>query len=244
MAAFECAVQIGADVIESDVHITADGHVVLSHDESGLRMAGKDQRIMDATLTELKSWDIGLHHLDQDGQQSQAEKGHRVPTLAEALDAFPQMRWNLDIKATHTKAWQRVVEEVKHLKAEDRVLLASFSASTLHHVRKSGFAGQTGMGERDIALLACLPKSILRLPFPMRPNGTRVQVPIRSTPFTFASQWFLQKCRALDLKVDFWTINQIQEATMLLELGVDGIMTDDPRLIKKLLDERYPDSAN
>ena len=98
------------------------------------------------------------------------------------------------------------------------------------------------MGERDVAFLACLPSFILRLPFPMRPNGDRVQVPIQSKPFTFASTWFIQKCRALGLYVDFWTINDEDEAMSLLDLGVDGIMTDDPERMKTLLDRAFPKS--
>lgn len=242
MAAFERAVEIGVDVIESDVHLTADGHVVLAHDACGLRMAGNAQQIADASLNEIQEWDIGLNHQSPAGQKTQANKGHRIPTLREALDALPHMRWNLDVKVTHPNAWQRVIEVIKEKHAEDRVLLASFSATTLESIRRAGYQGETGMGERDVAFLACLPSFILRLPFPMRPNGDRVQVPIQSKPFTFASTWFIQKCRALGLYVDFWTINDEDEAMSLLDLGVDGIMTDDPERMKTLLDRAFPKS--
>lgn len=236
MAAFSRAVEIGVDIIESDVHITADGHAVLSHDDTGRRLAGDPRAISKCTLQDVQSWDIGFSHQVTDGSRPHANKGHRIPTLQEALEAFPHMRWNLDIKQTGAHAWQHIVKHLRMLRAEERVLLASFSARTLKKIRRGGFRGITGMGRFDVVQLALLPTSMLTQ-FPwLVPGGNRVQVPMRSGPFLFASEIFLKKCRALQLAVDFWTINTKEEAKQLLALGADGIMTDDPHQIKTILD--------
>jgi glycerophosphoryl diester phosphodiesterase len=241
MAAFSRAVEIGVDIIESDVHITADGHAVLSHDDTGRRLAGDPRAISKCTLQDVQSWDIGFSHQAANGSRPHANKGYRIPTLQHALEAFPSMQWNLDIKQKGADAWQHIVEHLRQLRAEERVLLASFSARTLKEIRKGGYRGITGMGRFDVVQLALLPTSALTQ-FPMLvPGGNRVQVPIRSGPFLFASESFLKKCRALQFAVDFWTINTKEEAKQLLALGVDGIMTDDPQQIKTILDDMAAD---
>jgi glycerophosphoryl diester phosphodiesterase len=239
MAAFERAVELGVDVIETDAHITADGHVVLCHDETGERLASEPKAVADSSLGDVQSWDIGFNHGAAENERPFASQGHCIPTLSEALSAFPEMRWNIDIKVEGSDAASHVAEQIRKLGAEQRVLLASFSARTLKDIRNQGYLGETGMGRADVVQMATVPRFIMKGVPPFCPGGHRVQVPIRSGPFLFASKSFVEKCHRLDKAVDFWTINTESETKMLLELGVDGIMTDDPRMVKALFDDLF-----
>ncbi len=239
MAAFERAVKIGVDVIESDAHITADGHVVLCHDGTGERLAGVPKSVADCPLIDVQSWDIGFNHGISKEGRPYADKGHRIPTLSEALSSFPGMRWNIDIKVKGSAAASHVAQHIRDLEAEQRVLLASFSSRTLKKIRSKGYRGETGMGQVDVVHMAAVPQFFMELFPSFRPGGHRVQVPIRSGPFLFASKSFVEKCRTFGMAVDFWTINTKSQARMLLDLGVDGIMTDDPKMVKVLFDDLF-----
>ena len=109
VAAFERAIELGADAIETDAHLTRDGHVVLSHDESGLRMCGVDVAIAAATLEEVRAWDAGARF---GGHGGQAGKAHRVPTLEEALRALPGVPFNVDAKSRHSEMVPRLLEVI------------------------------------------------------------------------------------------------------------------------------------
>ncbi len=98
LRAFLLALAQGADALETDLHLTADGHVVASHDATLSRMAGVPVVIRRATLEELRRCDVGWGFVDRDGGRPFLGRGLRVPTLEELLDAFPGVSWNVDVK--------------------------------------------------------------------------------------------------------------------------------------------------
>src|SRR5262249_54820696 len=123
LPAFERALELGADALETDAHLTKDGHLVLSHDPTGLRMACLPVPIARPSLDDVRGWDVGRGFVDANGQ-SFAGRGFRMPTLEEALTAFPGVRFNVDAKSEHPEMAERIVALVRRLRAEDRVLLA------------------------------------------------------------------------------------------------------------------------
>src|SRR5262245_56469363 len=98
MISFERAAELGVDVLETDVHLSADGHVMVSHDADGLRAARVARSIRTCTLAELRGWDAGRAFVDGHGRTPFAGRGHSIPTLAEVLERFPRMALNIDIK--------------------------------------------------------------------------------------------------------------------------------------------------
>jgi glycerophosphoryl diester phosphodiesterase len=216
IAAFQCAIDLGADAIETDAHLTRDGHVVLSHDPTGERMCGAPIAIADATLAEVQRWDAG--------------KGHRVPTLEEALATFPGIPFNVDAKSMQPEMPARIVEVVRRAKAEDRTLLASFASSTLRRIRALGYRGPTGLGQSEVVRLLAVPTRALRLP-PFRLRGAAAQLPYRHFGLDLGTRRVIDKCHRLGLVVHYWTVNDPALATHLLDQGADGVMTDDPRTV-------------
>jgi len=229
MASFQRALDDGADALESDVHLTRDGHVVLSHDGTGQRMANVDAAIAQCDLAEVQSWDVGWGFVDDDGQRPFVDDGHHIPTLDDVLDAFGSVPLNLDVKQATPSMVAPLLSCLRRHNAEHRVTLASFHMSVLKELRKAKYSGALALGVRELRMLLALPRSMLAL----QPGlGHRAQVPLSWGPVRFDSAWFVGKCHELGVLVDYWTINDADDAKRLVALGADGLFTDDPKLLK------------
>jgi len=234
MRAFERAIEVGADALETDVHVTADGKVVVAHDDDGVRMANTPEPINQSTFEEVSKWDAGWGFVDEQGSRPFKDQGFHIPLLADVFDAFPDTLMNIDIKAPGALVAQTVVEAVRAAKAEHRTLLTSFRSETINTVKRLGYEGETGCGQLEVIRLAFLPRSIQRI---IGRPGHRAQLPTHYGPLRFASESFISKCHDIGMQVDFWTINDPVEAAQLIALGADGIVTDDPaRLASALAD--------
>ena len=207
--AFERAVKLGYRYVETDVHATADGVAVVFHDSTLDRVTGQAGRISDLTWSDLQSVRIAGAAL--------------VPRLDEVLAAWPEIRFNIDIKADPGVA--PTVDTILRSDAADRVLLASFSDRRLAAVRAlAGPAIATSMGSRSVTRLRLA--SLIGAPLRLPSSVAAVQVPPRLGRITVVDRRFLALAHRLGLQVHVWTIDDPTEMTRLLDLGVDGIMTD------------------
>lgn len=230
LPSFARALELGADALETDAHMTRDGHVVLSHDETGQRMAGIDTPIRHVTLEQLREWDVGWGFRDAAGARPFEGKGYRVPTLAEALEACPDVVFNVDAKQTDPDMVPALLRVIRRAGASHRVRIASFSTANLRRVRALGYEGETGLGPLEVARLALSPSWTRP-----RAAGHAAQVPPRGWGITFASQAVIDRFHAAGVRVDFWTVDDPAEATRLFALGADGVMTDDPARVVPVL---------
>jgi glycerophosphoryl diester phosphodiesterase len=222
---FRRALELGADALEMDAHLTKDGQVVISHDEGGARMCNVSERIAERTLHEVQAWDAGWGFAAPDGGRPFARAGHRVPTLHQVLSEFPGVPINVDLKAESDALVDAFLKVVRGRREEERVIAASFHRSNLKRLRRLFYAGPTALSLSEVVELLALPAFVWkRLPH----TGDAAQLPTRSGPLRLASQRVVRMCRAAGVRVDFWTVNDPVEATALVALDVDGIMTDDP----------------
>jgi glycerophosphoryl diester phosphodiesterase len=222
LPAFRRALERGATAIETDCHVTRDGHVVLSHDSTVVQAEGVSYRIADSTLEQVKTWNVARGHLGS----------FTIPTLEEVLGHLPGVPFNVDCKPPGPNAVAALVRVVRAMHAEERVLIASFHTRTLRYARRLGYDGKTGLGQSEIVCLLLMPHALLRtLPV----HGNAAQVPTHAFGFRLDTRRFVDKCHALGLVVHYWTINDPLEARRLVDLGADGVMTDDPRLIAPAL---------
>jgi len=236
LAAFRRALELGADAIETDAHLTRDGQVVLSHDPTGKRMAGVSRAIADCTLEEVWTWDAGRNFRPRSGAgETFSGQGLRVPTLAEALVELPETPFNVDVKDPSPRMIAAVLDVVRRAGAEQRVLLASFRTKTLQAIRAAGYGGPTGLGQAEIARLALSPGLLLGR---IRVLGSRAQVPLSSFGIRFATRRFIDRCHGKGLAVDFWIVDDPAMSLELVALGADGIMTDDPAAVAPALGKR------
>jgi glycerophosphoryl diester phosphodiesterase len=227
LPAFRRALDVGANALETDCHVTRDGHVVLSHDATGARMASVACAIADATLDEVRAWDMGRGFVDREGRHHGGE-GFRMPTLEEALVELRGVPLNVDVKSRLPGAAERVVDVVRRARATEATLLTSFDARTVRRVRALGYEGPTGLAQAEVLRLLFLPTRALRV---FRLGGVAAQLPHRQGPVDFGRRRLIDKCHALGLVVHYWTVNDPARARALLALDADGIMTDDPRAI-------------
>lgn len=227
MPAFERAVELGVDVLEMDVHVTRDDHLIVSHDPDGRRMAATPLAWADLDLVDAQRLDVGWGFVAPDGTRPFAGQGIVVPTFAEVLDAFPRTRINVDIKGT--RAVSAMLALVAEKQATERVTIASFQTGTAIEVRRKGYAGETVLSQYEVVTLLGLPSVLWRaLPY----TGGAAQVPVAMGAIRFDRPAFLAKCHSLGLRVDYWVVDDPVEAKRLLDLGADGIMTNDPAAIR------------
>jgi glycerophosphoryl diester phosphodiesterase len=219
IVSFARALRDGANALETDAHVSKDGHVMLAHDPDLSRVFGVTSQIMDIPRAELER--LG------------------VPSLAEVLAAFPGVPINIDIKQREPRMERRIVEVLEKADACARVLLTSFFDDVVGRVRALGYPGPTGLAYREILRLYVLPPAVNRV---VKLRGARAQVPPRSGRAQFATPRFINRCHALGIAVDFWVVNELAQAQELVALGADGIMSDDPARVAAALSPNPPAS--
>ena len=233
MPAFRRALELGADALEIDCHMTKDGVIVVSHDDTGERMAGVRRAIKDESFASVSDWDVARGFHAKTG--SPALDGHarfRVPELAEVLSELPDVFLNIDAKQEVPDMIPTLLRVLRKHDATKRVRVASFSDANLRRIRRLGYEGETSLGPQEVALVRALPERLLRA---LKLTGKRAQIPRKQGPIALDTSAFIAKCHALGVGVDYWTINDPSEAMELSRRGADGVVTDDPRAIISVL---------
>lgn len=228
LSSFECALTQGADALETDVRVSRDGRVVVFHDANASRIVGRPESIESSDWQDIQGWDAGYSYLADDGSRPFVGEGMHPPLLEDVLRRFPEVRFNIDIKSGTERAIDATIETIRTLKAQDRVLLTSFVSSARGALIRKSYEGPLGFGLRQVLALRYLPSALLRAW--IRPRD-RIQIPILQSGIRFEHVGFIKKMKALEIAVDFWTINDPTVAKRLQGLGADGVMTDNPKLL-------------
>jgi glycerophosphoryl diester phosphodiesterase len=219
IAAFAHAYALGYRYLETDVRATSDGTVYAIHDAELDRLSGQA-----GLVHALTAESMDLQRLDQ------REPFARLETLYEA---FPDARINIDIKSDD--AVEPTCEIVK-ARGLERTCLSSFSHSRLSRIRRILPDVTTSASAREAAAARFLPLPLLRAG--LRPRGQCLQVPARRGPIDVITPRFVRRAHALGLQVHVWTVDDAHEINRLLDLGVDGIITDRTDVLKDVLVDR------
>ena len=238
LEAFRRAVELGAGGLELDVHLTADGHVVVIHDASVDRTTDGSGAVASTTLDALRDMDAGYGFSTDAGRTYPYRgRGLRVPTLAEVLEAFPGVAVNIDIKEKQGDEETAVIQVLREVGAEERSLVVSEHYAVVRRVRKlSGGSVATGASRREIAVFYLL--SALRLEGLLSPDYAALQAPVYYGGLALVTRRFVEAAHALGVRVDAWIVNDPAEMRRLLDLGVDVVMTDYPAKLAAVLAER------
>jgi glycerophosphoryl diester phosphodiesterase len=213
--AFEHAVDLGYRWIETDVRATIDGHAVVFHDATMDRTTDSTGALSALPLAEVRS--------------ARLADGQAPITLAEALDRWPEVRFNVDVKSDDTVA--PFLRAVADADAWDRVCAAAFSTSRLRRLRgQAGPRLATSMGPSEVTRLA--------LGAPDRSPACAAQVPHRARGVPLVTRRFVERAHRRGVQVHVWTINDPVEMEALLDLGVDGLVTDRPTALREVLTRR------
>jgi len=209
--AFQAALDAGADILETDVHLSKDGQVIIAHDPDLARVAGREGFVSDFTAAELARMDLGF--------------GEGFPTLAEVLERFPRARFNIDVKTP--AVIDAFVDTVISTGSRERVLVASFdeasrasAAAQIGNVASSATSSHVLAG-RLISAFG-LPLGLWKVP----PGIVALQVPPTYGGLALVTPQLVGLAKRKGLEVHVWTINDPHQMERLWRLGVSGIVTD------------------
>ncbi|MFQ5458689.1 MAG: glycerophosphodiester phosphodiesterase [Myxococcota bacterium] len=229
IVSFQKALALGATVLEMDVHATRDGAVVVSHDETVGRTTDGTGAIRGMMRSELAKLDAGYRWTSDGETFPFRDKGIRVPTLREVIDAFPGTPLNIEIKQAEPPIADLVVELLKEKGCEDRANLAAESPAVMAAIRASGWAGATGYSMGDVlAFMDALANDRLSS---YDPPGVALQVPERWGEIDVVTATFVKGAARCGVEVHVWTVNDPVDMKRLLALGVDGLVTDFPERV-------------
>lgn len=237
--AFEHAAALGVDVIETDVHVTADGELVVFHDEGVERTTDGAGRVGSLTLAELKRLDAA-YRFSTDGGRSFPVRGSgvSVPTLREVFEALPRMRFNIEPKQAVPPLAAPLCRLIREYGMTDRVLIASFSGTTLGEFRRECPEVATSAATGEVASFLTLEETGLAASY--SPSMQALQVPEHAGALRVLTRDFVEAAHGRNLRVHAWTVNAEGDMRRLVELGVDGIMTDYPDRLLKVLGRTAP----
>jgi len=222
MAAFQRAVDLGYRYLETDVRVTADGVALAFHDAGLDRVTDRRGQVADLPWSEVRRARIA-------GREP-------IPLLTEVLGAWPDAYVNIDVKSDVGVG--PTADAIRRTGAVDRVCLGSFASRRIEVVRQVlGSRLCTSLGPRDALALRLTPRRVAS-------GGVHAvsarcaQVPSRVVRFLFVDARFVDRAHELGLQVHAWTVNERAEMVRLLDLGVDGIMTDRADVLRELLISR------
>lgn len=233
LLAFKSAIELGVDIIETDVHISSDGVIFVWHDENTEQLNGDTSPINTKSWEELQKLDLGYLYIDNDGKRPFSNKGVTLTPFVDVLEAFPNVRFNVDLKDKSRDLVEGFCKILEDTDSFNRVIVASFHTENLKYIRTLSDRVVTSFGESEVRLWVILCKlGLLRLVSKFfRDIPPVIQVPVSSGSLKIVTKRFLNNLHRRGVRLQVWTINERHEMEYLYKLGVDGIMTDDPRLL-------------
>lgn len=219
LAAFRHAADLGYRYLETDVHVTRDGVLLALHDRVLDRVTDRRGVVADLAYDEV--------------QRARIDGREPVPTLAEVFDALPHARFNIDLKADG--AVRPLADFIEVREVHDRVLVGSFSGRRLRAFRAlTGGRVATSASPLEVAAFRLLPSARLaRLVTGNRPSA--LQVPHRRRGLTVTTRGLVRRAHRAGLQVHVWTVDDPEEMRVLLDRGVDGLITDRTDVLRGVL---------
>lgn len=219
MPAFAHAVGLGYSHVELDVHATRDGVVVIHHDPDMSRICGDPRRIADLDWSELR--------------EIRTKGGAEIPRLEELFASFPRLFVNIETKSS--QAVTPLCALIKRLGVLERICIGSFDPKRTREARAA--LGPGLLWSPAHLQVAKLWARGWGMPFGLGDFGV-VQVPVSWNGIAVITRRFIRAAHEAGVAVQIWTVNDKREMTRLLDLGVDGLMTDCPTLLREVLEAR------
>lgn len=229
---FQRAYDLGYRHFETDLHLSADDTLVCFHDPTLDRTTNASGPVSKLTVAELQTLDAGYRHGGSDGF-SYRDSGVRIPTLRWLLETFPDTSVVVDLKSDGLA--EHLAHLVDDLEAHDRLIVGSFSDARLAEFRaltKGAVATSVGPAMARRWVLAS------RVGRVVRGEAAALQLPVRTRGVRVVTSRLVDAAHRAGLQVHVWTVNHVDEMTRLLDMGVDGLITDRPDVLKDLMIQR------
>jgi glycerophosphoryl diester phosphodiesterase len=232
--AFENAVELGVDVLEMDVRSTKDGVIVVIHDATVDRTTNGTGLVQECSFAELQTLDAGYKWTADNGNTyPYRNRGITVPRLEDVFTAFPNVLMNIEIKQSQSSVVQPLVKMIRDHGMTERVLIASFDMDTLREFRRACPEVATTAGKDEVRLLYKLSRVFLDGVY--TPKAEAIQVPEYWGDVHVLTGRFIASSEGRNMDVHVWTVNDVDDMQRTLDLGVGGIITDNPDQLLTLL---------
>lgn len=233
--AFEQSDKLGVDVIELDIRGTSDGALVVMHDATVNRTTDGTGRISEMTLAEVKKLNAGYRFTPDGGKTFPfRERGIAIPTLQEVFAALPDARFNIEPKQETPSLVKPLCSLMRERKLSDKVVIGSFNQTVIEEVRRECPEVATSAGPSEVSQFLAMYKTGIAESY--SPAMQALQTPERVGGLQIVSKEFVAAAQKLNIDVHVWTVNDPADMQRLLEMGVNGIMTDYPDRLLNLLD--------
>ncbi len=249
LAAIDHALGVGASAIELDVHATKDRHLVVCHDATVDRTTNSTGAIGELTLAQLRELDNAYWWIEGDvvtpGRapreyvtrgRAPRDRRYGIATLEEVARTFPGVLLNLDIKATSPEVEpyeELLAREIERLDLGPRVIVASFLDRAIQRFREVAPEVGTSAATEETAAFFFSHHAE-----PVVPPVVAFQVPAQFEGIEVVTPSFVEAAHGAGVAVHVWTINDAEEMAHLVELGVDGLVSDRPSLLGAVLAQR------
>lgn len=241
IAAFDHAMTLNVDMFEFDTHITKDGHLVVIHDATVDRITNGSGWVNDMTLEEVQDLDAGYNFVDANGKYSFRDQGVYIPTVAEVFERYPNMRHLIEIKDTNEVGlYEQVIQElwrlIQEYNMEDNVMVGSFE----HDINERFEAvtwGQIPIGAGEEEVRDFVKKHVPYLNGLAKSTVDSIQLPTEGEGHDLTTSNIIQSAKKRNMSIYYWTINDEKQMRELIAKGVDGIITDYPDRLRRVLAE-------
>ncbi|HEY8123055.1 MAG TPA: glycerophosphodiester phosphodiesterase [Myxococcota bacterium] len=237
LISFERALAQGADVLETDVHATRDGEVVVLHDADVARTTDGSGDVATSTWDELRRLDAGHRFAAEDGSAPFRGRDVRIPRLDEALARFPGVRFNIELKRADERLIGAVLDLLRSTGRESISLLAAERDDAMRALRSAVRArgSRVALGASAAEVLGFVRAAIESGEPPAGPMA--LQIPAEFLGRPLVTPELVSFAHAQGVQVHVWTINEPAEMRRLIALGVDGVMSDFPGRLRRVVDE-------
>jgi glycerophosphoryl diester phosphodiesterase len=228
------AVDLGVDVLEIDVHLTRDNRLAVIHDKTVDRTTNGTGTVESYNLADLQKLDAAYRWSADNGKTYPLRgKNIEIPALTEVFQAFPKMRINIEIKDPKPATIAALCQSIQAHKMTPKVMIASFDAGALKEFRPMCPKVATSAGAAEAIWFYALQK--IHMESAYSPKVQALQVPEKYGNQQIVNERFIAAAQARNMRVQVWTVNDINSMHRLLKLGVDGIMTDYPQKLLAIL---------
>ena len=232
MEAFAGAVGLGYRHLETDLRVTGDGVLVCLHDPTVDRTTDGTGPVSELDFDELSSLDAGYRHVGVEGRTFRA-RGIRIPMLEEVVVTYPEVSFVVDLKTDNLV--KPLHDLIERLGLHERLIVGSFSDRRLQEFRDAS-AGRVATSTGATLARSWLVAS--RVGRGVVGEASALQLPRHSRGLRVIDRKLIESAHAHGLQVHVWTVNNRSEMAELLDLGVDGIITDRPDVLKEVLEDR------
>lgn len=224
---------MGVDILEMDVHMTADSEIVLIHDDTVDRTTDGSGDVREMTLAEVQTLDAGWYWTNDETSYPFRDQGITIPTLREVFEAFPDYHMIVEIKQDAPSMTGPLCDLIREYGMENQVLVPSFNDTVMQEFRQTCPEVATAASEDEVREFVI--RGFLLMAGTITPEYQAMQVPETRDGIPVVTRLFVWFAHNRNVQVHIWTINEPDEMEKFIQMGLDGIMTDRTDLLLEIL---------